>query len=75
MERYSYAVKFVMKIYNRRKKIPVSRFFKLIETRLGTKLSRESKEEIIEMLHEEGRVIKSKYGKVYILAESVKEQF
>ena len=56
--------------YSKRKprKMPLKKFEKLIEVKAGTKLSRESKIEIIESLIDEGkiRLITSRYGQKYV---------
>ena len=64
-------IKDTIKFFKRRKaeKIPVGQFIKKIEERYNIKLSKESKDEILYTLEDEGiiKLVKSRYGKKYVI--------
>jgi hypothetical protein len=64
---------YVLKFYKNRGKIPVNQFFRTPERNLKTKLAKETKDEILYSLHRDGRVIKDKKGKTYILPQNIKQ--
>jgi len=67
---YNAARDIIRTVQRRRiQKMLLGNFIKILEKRCGVELSRESKEEILNALEEEGRIkiVKSKYGKRYVI--------
>lgn len=60
----------INRIYkNRVKKMPVGQFIKIVESKIGTKLSEDSKDELIQSFEMSGdiKTITSRNGKRYVL--------
>jgi hypothetical protein len=68
-------IKFVVKRLDKRKikKIPIRIFFVQLENKLGSSLSTEYKEKIIEDLEEQGRIIVNRAHNLFVISKPINE--
>ena len=65
-------IRFILRIIDRKrgvKNMPIKQFFKILERKLGSSLSREQKEEIVEDLRNKGRIMENRVHNYFVISK------